>query len=270
MRFLLSMIRPPEFLAFLAHQIASSLCISPVVPNFHENHNSSETIRTRGSKGKQGMSTGLTSSMFLRLGWLLAQGGGGSGAEIIEDQDHRKYTMQELYDEITLKAGLCVAGYTVVMVVVVILRDILRVWTCFGESIARAACVLLAPPSRSLSCKFPPSLCEYNFCQLAMCAPIFYEYLLSSVCRTLCTVCMYVCMNACAYTEPHACHELRGEFQTERLLQGRPTIICLCKNRFVYFRIGNLGMLKQIFLSRCGSIDDSKKQRAYMRLCTWV
>jgi hypothetical protein len=64
---------------------------------------------------------------------MLLQGGGGNGAEIIDDQDHHKYTMQELYDEVTWKAGLCVAGYAVIMVLVVILRDILRVWTCFGE-----------------------------------------------------------------------------------------------------------------------------------------
>jgi hypothetical protein len=63
----------------------------------------------------------------------LLQGGGGSGEDISTDTDYRQYTMQETYDEVNLKAGLCVAGFSVIMVIVVLLRDVFQVWTCFGE-----------------------------------------------------------------------------------------------------------------------------------------
>ena len=54
---------------------------------------------------------------------------------------------QEQFDYINLVGGLCLLGWVIALAVVITLRDILKVWTCFGMTTARPR----AMPTRALT-----------------------------------------------------------------------------------------------------------------------
>mmetsp|Transcript_5066 Transcript_5066/g.11697 ORF Transcript_5066/g.11697 Transcript_5066/m.11697 type:complete len:124 (+) Transcript_5066:209-580(+) len=59
-------------------------------------------------------------------------------AAVANAQDTRKefpwrdYVFQEKYEYVNLCGGLATAGYLVIAAIVILLRDILKVWSCFG------------------------------------------------------------------------------------------------------------------------------------------
>eukprot|EP00283_Hemiselmis_rufescens_P007366 CAMPEP_0173430494 /NCGR_PEP_ID=MMETSP1357-20121228/8898_1 /TAXON_ID=77926 /ORGANISM="Hemiselmis rufescens, Strain PCC563" /LENGTH=123 /DNA_ID=CAMNT_0014394829 /DNA_START=67 /DNA_END=438 /DNA_ORIENTATION=+ len=59
-------------------------------------------------------------------------------AALAQAQDTRKenpwrdFVFEDKFQYVNLCGGLALAGYTVLMVIVVVLRDVLKVWSCFG------------------------------------------------------------------------------------------------------------------------------------------